>query len=106
MKDTLDAMRAAPITALLVFLLVVTACGTSRLHKDRVLFQQQCGSCHALTQGGLSPVEAAPNLYDLNPTRDQIVNAIQHGAPGMPRDLVKGDDLEHIVNYILQETAR
>ena len=99
-------MRAAPITALLVFLLAVTACGTSREHKDRVLFQQRCGSCHALAEGQLSPVAAAPNLSQLQPTRAQIVHAVEHGAPGMPRRLVKGDDLEHIVHYVLQETAQ
>lgn len=99
-------MRAAPITALLAASLAVTACGTSARHEGRVLVQQSCGSCHAFTPGGLSPVVAAPNLYELHPTRSQIVDAVKHGAPGMPRNLAGGDDLDTIVNYLLRETAR
>ena len=99
-------MRAAPITALVIAALATTACGSSAQHDGQVLFQQSCGSCHALAPGALSPVAAAPNLHQLHPTRAQLVNAIEHGAPGMPRRLVSGDDLEATVNYILQETAR
>jgi mono/diheme cytochrome c family protein len=99
-------VRAAPITALLVAALAVTACGTTAKHEPQALFQQRCGTCHAIAQGGLSPVVAAPNLYDLHPTRTQIVNAVAHGRPGMPRRLVTGDDLERVIDYVLQETAR
>jgi mono/diheme cytochrome c family protein len=99
-------VRAAPITALLVAALAVTACGTTAKHEPQALFQQNCGSCHAIAKGALSPVVAAPNLYDLHPTRAQITDAVAHGRPGMPRRLLAGDDLEHVIDYILQETAR
>ena len=99
-------MRAAPITVVLAVTILVAGCGTSRMHKNQVLFQQRCGSCHALDPNQLSPVAAAPNLSTLKPTRAQIEHAIEHGAPGMPDDLVKGDDIQHIIDYILQETSQ
>ncbi len=99
-------MRAAPITALLAASLAVSACGTSAQQEGQVLVQQSCGSCHAFTPGGLSPVVAAPNLYELHTTRAEIVDAVGHGAPGMPRNLAGGDDLNTIVNYLLRENAQ
>ena len=99
-------MRAAPITVVLAVTLLVTGCGTSRMHQDQVLFQQRCGSCHALGQNQLSPVAAAPNLSELKPTRAQLETAIEKGAPGMPDRLVKGADIQHIIDYILEETSK
>ncbi len=99
-------MRAAPITALLAAALAMTACGTTAKHEPAALFQQNCGSCHAIAKGDLSPVAAAPNLYDLHPSREQIADAVAHGRPGMPRRLLVGGDLEQAIEYILQETSR
>jgi mono/diheme cytochrome c family protein len=99
-------VRAAPITALLVATLALSGCGGSALHTGKGQFDQRCGSCHALAPGALSPVAAAPNLSTLQPTRAEIEDAVKNGRPGMPRRLAQGENLDQIVNYILQETAK
>ena len=100
-------MRAAPITALLAASLAVTACGTSAQHEGQVLVQQSCGSCHAISPGDLSPVSLPPTCTSCIRPEPQIVDAVEHGAPGDAAGLARRRATSTaIVNYVLQETAR
>jgi mono/diheme cytochrome c family protein len=106
-KDTLAGVRSAPVAVCVAVLLVSsTGCGQSRFHEDRVLFEQRCAACHAIAPGQRSPVAAAPNLWAAHPTEATLRRAIEGGAPGMPAHLVKHDDLQHIVSFVLEQTRR
>jgi mono/diheme cytochrome c family protein len=100
-------VRSAPVAVSIAALLAAaTGCGQSRFHEDQVLFEQRCAACHAIAPNALSPVAAAPNLWNAHPTEAQLRRAIEGGAPGMPADLVKHDDLEHVISFVLEETRR
>jgi mono/diheme cytochrome c family protein len=91
------------------------------------LFQEKCGSCHTLADAGTQG-KIGPNLDDAfggprregfkestirNVVHGQIKYAIEHPAgfvkgphgaelpaPGMPRDLVTGDDAQDVAAYV------
>ena len=101
-------MRAAPITALLAAALAMTACGTTAKHEPAGAVPAELRQrAMRSRKGGLSPVAAAPNLYDLHPSREpRSPTPWPTAAPGMPRRLLVGGDLEQAIDYILQETSR
>jgi len=92
------------------------------------LFQEKCGSCHTLADAGTQG-KIGPNLDDAfsgprregfkestirNVVHGQVKYAIEHPAgfvttgpdgrglpaPGMPRDLVTGDDAQDVAAYV------
>ncbi len=81
------------------------------------LFTAKCGSCHTLADAGTAGT-IGPNLDDafaesrrnglgestfVQVVRDQIAYAIETtstGAPGMPRDLVTGQDAIDVASYV------
>ena len=81
------------------------------------LFTAKCGSCHTLADAGTTGT-IGPNLDDafaesrrnglgestfVQVVRDQIAYAIETtstGAPGMPRDLVTGQDAVDVASYV------
>jgi mono/diheme cytochrome c family protein len=91
--------------------------GTGDRAHGKVLFTQHCGSCHTLADAGTKG-QIGPNLdYAFLQTRraglgqstieqvvrGQIAYAVEHpstGAPGMPRDIVKGQDAEDVGSYV------
>jgi mono/diheme cytochrome c family protein len=97
-------VRGAPL--LVVAVTVASGCGGATLHDQEAVFVQNCGACHAIARGQLSPVPAAPNLYDIHPDAAEIRDAVLHGRPGMPARLVRGSNLDDVVNYVLRETRR
>ena len=85
--------------------------------KGKELFKQSCGSCHTLadagTTGQIGPnldyafVESRKNgLGDstiVQVVRGQIAYPVQHpstGAPGMPANILKGQDAEDVASYV------
>jgi cbb3-type cytochrome c oxidase subunit III len=91
--------------------------GTGDRANGKVLFTQHCGSCHMLADAGTKG-QIGPNLdYAFlqsrraglgqstieQVVRGQIAYAVEHpstGAPGMPRDIVKGQDAEDVASYV------
>ncbi|HEU0193760.1 MAG TPA: cytochrome c [Gaiellales bacterium] len=97
-------MRSVPLAA--AVLLLAAGCGGSSEHDRHVIFEQNCAACHSISPGKPSPVAKALNLYDLHPSPAQVRRAITEGAPGMPRNLVKGDAVGEVVQYVQETTAR
>ena len=118
--------RALPSAcALLVAALAAAGCGTVGLSEagtgDRVrgkeLFVEKCGSCHVLADAG-TPGTVGPNLDDAfvqsredgigdttvqSIVRGQIAYPTENpptGLPGMPADLVTGDDAHAVAAYV------
>jgi mono/diheme cytochrome c family protein len=83
----------------------------------KVLFTQKCGSCHTLADAGTTG-QIGPNLDDAfyasrrdglgqetiqQVVRGQIaypVTVPPTGAPGMPADIVTGQDAEDVASYV------
>ena len=101
--------------------------GKADTSNGKALFQQKCGSCHTLADAGTQG-KVGPNLDDAfagprregfdnstfrNVVHDQILYPVQEPvgyittpdgkqqrAPGMPADLVTGDDAQDVAAYV------
>ena len=120
----------AAACAALLAALAATGCGTTGLAEagagdtgaGKELFKAKCASCHTLADAGTKGV-IGPNLDDAfrqaradglgertiqAVVRDQIAYAIEEpptGLPGMPADLVTGDDAESVAAYVASVAA-
>ncbi len=91
--------------------------GTGDRSNGKVLFTQKCGSCHTLADAGTAG-QIGPNLdyaflasrrdglgeeTIVQVVRGQIAYPITQtstGAPGMPADIVEGQDAEDVASYV------
>jgi sulfur oxidation c-type cytochrome SoxX len=91
--------------------------------KGKTLFQDKCGSCHTLADAGTSGA-IGPNLDAAfsqalaagmtedtvrQVVRGQIAYAIDNtstGAPGMPKNIVKGADARDVATYVASAVAK
>ena len=111
--------------AVLIAALAATGCGSGGLTsggdaargKELFLNEGQCGSCHVLADAGSKGV-IGPNLDDAffqaredglgeatirAVVRDQISYPVEEpstGSPGMPADLVTGEDADAVAAYV------
>ena len=111
--------------AVLIAAIAATGCGTTGLPEagsgdatqGKVLFKANCGQCHTLADAGTRGV-IGPNLDDAfrqsrvdglgdltvkSVVRDQIAYPVEHpttGAPGMPADIVTGEDADSVALYV------
>ena len=111
--------------AALIAALAATGCGTTGLSeagsgdttRGKDLFKGKCGQCHVLADAG-TPGVIGPNLDDAfrqsredglgertiqAVVRGQISYPVEEpptGLPGMPADLVTGDDAESVAAYV------
>ena len=91
--------------------------GTGDRTKGKELFKQSCGSCHTLADAGTTG-QIGPNLdyafvesrknglgesTIVQVVRGQIAYPVQHpstGAPGMPANILEGQDAEDVASYV------
>jgi mono/diheme cytochrome c family protein len=119
--------RVAPLVALALSVLTAAACGTvgrtaeGDVSRGKQLFTENCGSCHTLadagTRGRVGPDldEAFANLRSDQPgqgfkestirdvVRGQIAYPVEEPvteAPGMPANLVTGEDADAVAAYV------
>jgi mono/diheme cytochrome c family protein len=109
-----------PLAALLAAVVVISGCGTTNadIARGRVLFTQNCGTCHVMAQAGTSGT-IGPNLDDAfaaaresggfdAATVEGIVKAqVDSPRPGngnpmttMPPHIVEGTDLDDVAAYV------
>jgi cytochrome c oxidase subunit 1 len=76
--------------------------------KGAQLFSDKCGSCHTLkaanTQGTVGP-----NLDDLKPPTDRVLEAIMKGGTGsgaMPQGIVTGADAEAVADFVSKSAGK
>jgi cbb3-type cytochrome c oxidase subunit III len=108
--------------------LVAGGCGATGLPdggdetRGKELFADKCGSCHELADAGTKG-QIGPNLDNAfrqaradglgertieTVVRGQIAYAVEEpstGSPGMPRDLVEGDDADAVAAYVASVAA-
>ncbi len=91
--------------------------GTGDRANGKELFTQKCGSCHTLADAGTAG-QVGPNLDDAfvasrrdglgeNTIRQVVRGQIAYpitdtttGAPGMPTDIVEGQEAEDVASYV------
>ena len=120
-------MRLAAALTLLMAGLIGSGCGSeghveqSSTGGGERLFKEHCGQCHTLaaagTQGRIGPNldDAFANVrsdkpgqgFDESTIRDVVRGQIAYpvekpptGAPGMPANLVEGDDADAVASYV------
>lgn len=85
----------------------ITAHADPALGKQVFLEQAQpsCAVCHALEDAG-SEGNIGPNLDELKPTREQVVNAVTGGVGIMPafEESLSEEQIQALADYIVQVT--
>lgn len=109
------------IPAALVVVALISACDLQEdadKSEGRMLFQQNCGTCHSLAEAGTS-AEVGPNLdaafaqaradgMDSDTIEGVVAEQVENPRPAppeqvdvyMPAELVSGDDLEAVSSYV------
>jgi mono/diheme cytochrome c family protein len=72
----------------------------------KLLFQQNCGSCHTLARAGTDGI-VGPDLDDLlgqgtpEANKTRVLNAIRNGIEGrMPAGILLGQDAETVADFV------
>ncbi len=63
------------------------------------LFTNTCGGCHTLEAAGTDG-QVGPNLDQLAPSRDQVLNALRAGPGAMPENLLVGEEAQAVADYV------
>ncbi|KPQ27219.1 MAG: sulfite dehydrogenase (cytochrome) subunit SorB [Marinobacter excellens HL-55] len=68
--------------------------------------QPSCTICHALSDAG-SAGAIGPDLDELKPSRDQVINAVTQGVGVMPafETSLSAEQIEALADYILSVTT-
>jgi mono/diheme cytochrome c family protein len=109
--------------------LALAGCGTGGLGDEnadtsegKLLFRQQCGRCHTLSEAGTQgsttagPALAGPNLdqafagpksedFDESAIREVVRHQIDFPTPPMPEDLVEGAEADAVAAYVATVAA-
>jgi mono/diheme cytochrome c family protein len=69
------------------------------------LFTSSCGSCHTLAAAGTSGT-VGPNLDDLKPSEQIVLNAIETGPGAMPPGLYFRAEAKAVAQYVAQNAGK
>ncbi len=77
--------------------------------EGRTLFAQRCANCHTL-QASAAVAQVGPNLDDLRPPKNLVLDAINNGRArgngNMAAGLVEGEDAEHVADYVAKAVGQ
>jgi len=77
--------------------------------EGRELFAQRCANCHTL-QASAAVAQVGPNLDDLRPPKNLVLDAINNGRArgngNMAAGLVEGEDAEHVADYVAKAVGQ
>ena len=77
--------------------------------RGRELFGEHCKNCHALRAAN-AVAEVGPNLDQLRPPRNLVLNAIEEGRArgngNMAADLVEGEDAEAVAAFVAKAVGQ
>jgi cytochrome c551 len=125
-RMTLSAKIAAPLAALLLAALALSACGSqgvsvaksSSYYRGAVLFREHCSGCHTLSsvgaQGSATSIKDrirvnGPNFNIRKENVEQVLYAIRNGGFSgaiMPENIVVGDDAKAIAQFLAHYSGR
>jgi cytochrome c6 len=69
------------------------------------LFNSSCGGCHILAAADTAGV-VGPNLDELRPSRQDVLDAIDSGPGAMPANLLQGPDAEEVADFVEEYAGR
>jgi cytochrome c553 len=75
---------------------------SGKLEDGKSLFIENCKSCHTLAAVQAHGV-TGPNLDDLGPDKQRVLNAIKNGGTGqgrMPKGLLEGEDAQNVATFV------
>jgi mono/diheme cytochrome c family protein len=82
---------------------------TASEKNGRELFGQRCANCHTLKAAN-AIAAVGPNLDELRPTKDLVLNAIENGRANgngqMAQDLYTGQDAEDVANFVAKAVGQ
>ena len=67
--------------------------------EGKSVFTSNCGSCHTLSDAGTNG-QVGPNLDDVKPDKDTVLNALRTGPGAMPTNVVTGADADAVAEYV------
>ena len=71
----------------------------------RGLFASTCASCHTLAAADAGG-QIGPNLDELQPDRERVLEAIRTGPGTMPENLYEGTQAETVAEYVAQNAGQ
>ena len=73
---------------------------------EEVFASAGCGSCHTMKAGGSSGT-VGPNLDDLKPSMDAVVEQVTNGGGAMPAfgDELSDEDIQAVAAYVVASTG-
>lgn len=69
------------------------------------LFASTCGSCHTLAAAETTGT-VGPNLDELAPDTQAVLEAIQSGPGAMPENLLTGEEAEQVARFIAENAGK
>jgi cytochrome c6 len=69
------------------------------------LFASTCGTCHTLEAAGTSGT-VGPNLDELKPDQQRVLNAIANGPGVMPANLLQGAQADAVAQYVAENAGK
>ncbi|MBS4195456.1 cytochrome c551 [Lederbergia citri] len=75
--------------------------GATATNDAETIVQKNCTSCHGENLEGRNGPELAHIGSQLS--KDEILKTIQEGRPGMPGNLIKGDDAEKVATWLSEK---
>jgi mono/diheme cytochrome c family protein len=77
--------------------------------EGRELFARRCANCHTL-QASAAVAQVGPNLDDLRPPKNLVLDAINNGRArgngNMAAGLVVGEDAEHVADFVAKAVGQ
>ncbi len=102
-----NASQFAALVGSLIFILTSADAATlGDVEAGKIYAKSQCEKCHSIvSNGNTSPVAAAPPFQAIADTRGMTRTALfvffRSPHAKMPNLIVRGDDLDNIIAYIL-----
>ena len=72
--------------------------------RGRDLFASTCSGCHTLAAADAEGA-VGPNLDDLEPDADTVLNAIESGPGAMPDGLLQGEDAQAVADFVAESAG-
>jgi mono/diheme cytochrome c family protein len=76
--------------------------------EGKLIFTQNCGTCHVLEDAGTSG-QIGPPLDPLRPNKSRVLTAIKEGGTGtgtMPANIVTGKEAQDVSEYVASVAGR
>lgn len=78
------------------------AAGGGAAAEGKLIFTQNCGTCHVLKDAGTSG-QVGPPLDQIKPDKNRVLAAIKKGGTGsgtMPANIVTGKEAQDVAQYV------